>query len=108
MINFGNVRLRRLDPRNWGIEDKKIVKKTGEPYWKTRCFFPKLEQAAEYLLQQSIGDADTLKLLIKEVQAARFGVLAVCRSALDESTEQKDTQVPIEPKSGVSTQLELW
>lgn len=73
MIDLENARLRRLDAFNWCVERQQ---KSGK--WINLGYYPKLEQAANRLLADCIGDADTLRELISSVEQARDEVKAIC------------------------------
>ncbi len=96
MIDFGKMRLRRFDSLNWCIERQQDKGK-----WLVLGYFPKLEQAANYLLTMSIGDADSIQQLIDSIETARSDIIAAVKVACGETGR-------VCQKTGSSASKEKW
>jgi hypothetical protein len=69
-------RLKRLDKHNWIIEEKYTNTK-GKEVWKNVGYFPRIDQAARFLFDKQINEADvkTLKDIEKAVLSSRITIM---------------------------------
>jgi hypothetical protein len=69
-------KLKRLDKLNWVIEEKYTNTKDNEA-WKNVGYFPCIDQAARYLFDKQINEADakTLKDIEKAVLSSRITIM---------------------------------
>jgi hypothetical protein len=77
VIDIGDkYKFKRLDRYNWVIEEKYTNTK-GNEVWKNVGYFPRIDQAARFLFDKQINEADvkTLKDIEKAVLSSRKSII---------------------------------